>query len=108
MKSEMDNSRYSKEVILTDVILILKEMIVDWDLEFEAAMGPDTKLIADLGFESIDVVQLVVAIEEHFRRRGLPWEEFLMQDGRYVDEIKIDDTAAFLHGCLNNYEKGAL
>ena len=107
MKSEADGSPYSKEVILKDVIRILEEMIYDWDLEFEAAMGPDTKLIADLGFESIDVVQLVVAVEEHFRRRGLPWEEFLMEDGRYVDEIKIDDTAAFLHRCLNNHDKGA-
>jgi len=98
---------YSKAVILDAVIRILKDITYDWDLEFGEAIGPETKLITDLGFESIDVVQFVVALEEHFRRRGLPWEEFLMVDGRYVDEIKIDDAATFLHRCLNNHEKGA-
>jgi acyl carrier protein len=107
MKTDADQSTYSKAVILDAIIRILEEITYDWDLEFDDEIGPDTKLITDLGFESIDVVQFVVAMEEHFRRRGLPWEEFLMVDGRYVDEIRIDDAAAFLHRCLNNHEKGA-
>jgi len=107
MKPEADQSPYNKADILVAVIRILGEITYDWDLEFGGAIGPDTKLITDLGFESIDVVQFVVAMEEHFRRRGLPWEEFLMVDGRYVDEIKVDDTVAFLNRCLNNHQKGA-
>jgi acyl carrier protein len=89
------------EVILKDLIYILQDITSDWDMEFNGPMGKDTKLIADLAFESIDVVQFIVAIEEHYKRRGLPYEEFLMVDGRYVDEIKVGDVATFLAHYLN-------
>jgi acyl carrier protein len=71
-------------------------------MEFNGAIGPDTKLMSDLEFESIDVVQFVTAIEEQFGRRGLPFEELLMIDGRYVDELAVGDTAEFLSRHLNS------
>ncbi|MCU0289998.1 MAG: acyl carrier protein, partial [Acidobacteria bacterium] len=74
----------------------------DWDMDFEGDISPDTKLIGDLAFESIDVVQFIVAIEERFKRRGLPFEEFLMKDGRYVDEIWVKDAVNFLYRHLNS------
>jgi acyl carrier protein len=97
-------SRYEtldREAILAGLVEILKDMTSDWDLDFAQPLGPSTKLIDDLGFESIDVVQFVVAIEEHFQRRGLPFEEFLMVDGRYVDELEVGEVADFLHRHLN-------
>jgi acyl carrier protein len=99
----MNNAKenFSKETILKDIIGILENMTSDWDMDFDGPMGADTKLIADLYFESIDVVQFIVAIEEHFRRRGLPYEKFLMVDGRYVDEITVDDTVNFLYQHYN-------
>ena len=45
--------------------------------------------IGDLGFESIDIVQFVVALEENFKRRDMPFEKLLMIDGRYVDELSV-------------------
>ena len=102
MANGLANSEVKKEMILRDLIRILEDMTSDWDMEFGGAIGPDTGLIADLAFESIDVVQFVVAIEERFRRRGLPFEEFLMVDGRYVDEIKVGDAADFLYRYLNH------
>ena len=90
------------EKILNDLVEILKDMTCDWDMEFDNPIGPDTKLIDDLGFESIDIVQLVVAIEDRFHCRKLPFEEILMVDGRYVDEIKVRDTVDFLSRHLNN------
>ena len=48
-------------------------------------------------FESIDVVQLVVALEEHYQRRDFPFEELLLNEGRYVDEIYVRDVVQFLH-----------
>ena len=104
MKSEMTDNNSNKEAILQGIINILADMTADWDMEFEGAIGSETKLISDLEFESIDVVQFIVAIEEHFKRRGLPFEELLMIDGRYVDEIKVADTVAFLDHHFNNHE----
>ena len=43
------------------VIEVLKEMMSDWDTALDGAMNRETRIIADLAFESIDIVQLVVA-----------------------------------------------
>lgn len=83
------------------VVELLEDMISDWDTDFEGAIGPNTRLVADLSFESIDIVQFIVAIEERFQCKGLPFEEFLMTDGRYVEEIRVQDAVAFLHSHLN-------
>jgi acyl carrier protein len=82
--------------ILKGLLEILEDMIADWDMDLDAPLGPDTRLIADLNFESIDVVQFVAAIEEHFRNRAIPFEELVMQDGRYVDEITVSTVRDFL------------
>jgi acyl carrier protein len=92
----------TKDRIQQQLVAILEDMTAEWDLGLAGPIGPDTKLIADLGFESIDVVQLVVAIEEQFQRRGLPFEEFFMVGGRYVDEIRVSDCVDFLHRNLHD------
>lgn len=91
------DTKYDREAIQREVIRILEEMTSDWDLEYDGGISPDTRLIGDLSFESIDVVQLMAAIEETFNRRDLPFEKFLMQDGRYVDELTVRATVDFLH-----------
>lgn len=106
MEQNKVRSEINQAVILQNLIDILEDMTLDWDMDFDSSIGPDTRLIADLAFESVDVVQFVVAIEEHFQRRGMPWEEFLMIDGRYVDEIRVGDTVVFLYRNLNNHSKG--
>lgn len=91
------NEAHGREELLRDLAGILKDLTGDWDTEFSGAIGADTRLIGDLAFESIDVVQLIVAVEERYGRRDLPFEELLMVDGRYVDEITVGEMADFLH-----------
>ena len=67
-----------RSIVLRDVVSILEDITGDWDLDLSGGIGPETRLIADLGFESIDVVQFVVAIEQRFQRRDLPFEQLLM------------------------------
>lgn len=86
---------------LNFVIETLKEMTSDWDTDYDDPIGPKTRLINDLGFESIDVVQLIVAFEEEFQSRELNFEQLLMQDGRYVDELVVEDVVGFLEANLN-------
>jgi acyl carrier protein len=88
--------RIDSQIITRDLAQILENMTSDWDSEFDGGIGPETCLIADLGFESIDVVQLVVAIEEHFQHRDLPFGELLMADGRYVDDLSVGNIVNFL------------
>lgn len=100
MSTQLNGVRFDRETITRELVAILEEMTSDWDSEFDA-IGPETRLIADLGFESIDVVQLVVAMEEHFQRRDLPFGELLMEGGQYVDDLRVGDAVEFLVKFLN-------
>ena len=102
MEHRKGNHRLDKETILADVLKILEEMTAEWETGFAGSMGPETRLVGDLYLESIDVVQLVVSIEEHFQRQDLPFQKLLMSDGRYVDDIRMGELVDFLHAHLNN------
>lgn len=92
----MTNALYDQEILLTEVSAILRSMTADWDIENSEHVTKETRLIADLMFESIDVVQFIVAIEERFHRNDLPFEQLLMADGRYVEELTVDEVLVFL------------
>jgi acyl carrier protein len=78
------------------VVQILTDMTGDWDLGLQGGIDRDTKLMHDLAFESIDIVELVVAIEEKFGTRKIPFEKLLMVDGRYVDDLSVGQIAEFV------------
>jgi len=90
----------TKQQMLPQVIAILKDIMVDWETDISDDIGPDTSLVEDLYFTSLDVVQLVVAVEKHFDRRDLPFELLLMTDGRYVDDLTVEQIASFLESNL--------
>jgi acyl carrier protein len=96
MSNESSPPKFTRDELERDLVAILTDMTADWDLSFAGSIQPDTRLMADLAFESIDVVQLVVAIEGHVKRRQLHFEKLLMVDGRYVQELKVEEIADFL------------
>lgn len=81
---------------LSKLVSILEDMIKDWDLDTDGGIGRDTRLIGDLAFESIDIVELVVAVEKAFGKRNIPFERLLMVDGRYVDDLTVGQVADFV------------
>jgi acyl carrier protein len=89
-----------RQQILPQVIAILKDIMVDWETDISGEIGPGTRLVEDLYFTSLDVVQLVVAIEKHFDRRDLPFERLLMTGGRYIDDLTVDELVSFLESNL--------
>lgn len=96
----MAEGKMRQETILEDVIKILQEMTSDWEMEFSDPIGAGTKIISDLEFESIDVVQLVVQIEEYYKRKDLPFEKLLMVNGRYRDDLSVQEVVDFLCSSL--------
>ncbi len=72
----------------------LANFIDSWGLD--TPITEDTKLVEDLEFDSIDVIQLVVAIETEFNNRSIGFQDLLMQDGRYVDDLSVREIEAFL------------
>lgn len=94
--SDTTTPAFTREQLEKDLVGILTDMTTDWDLDLPDGITGETRLMADLSFESIDVVQLVVAIEAHVKRRGLHFEQLLMVDGRYVTELQVKQIADFL------------
>ena len=60
-----------------------------------------------LEFESIDIVQLAVALEQSFGQKGLPFEQLFMRDGDYVDEIFVSEVVDFMAGQLSGASSAA-
>jgi acyl carrier protein len=82
--------------ITKKVIEVLNDLTQDWDMAFTGGIGPDTRLVADLACESIDIVQFVLALEQSFGPGNYPFERLLMTDGRYVEDITVTDVVRFL------------
>lgn len=76
------------------IVNILSDMTQDWDVD-SSEIEPKTKLVEDLNFGSIDIIHLVVAIEEHFQQK-LGFNELLMHDGQYVDDVSVNELVNFV------------
>jgi len=74
--------------------LTISEFVEDWGLDTE--ITEKTSLVGDLEFDSIDVIQLVVEMEKAFQSRKIGFQDLLMQDGRYVDDLTVGQIEAFL------------
>ncbi len=76
------------------LITTLQEFIADWGMSVD--IDRDTTLVEDLEFDSIDIIQLIVAIETKFGKRNPGFQELLIKDGRYVDDLSVGTIADFL------------
>lgn len=85
----MTNAEISQKLHQT-----LAEFVADWGLDVD--IDDATSLVEDLEFDSIDVIQFVVAVENAFQSRNLGFQSLLMQDGRYVDDLSVGQIEAFL------------
>ncbi len=81
---------------LQQLSALLKDFTQDWDSATDDPITRDTHLFADLGFESIDIIQLIVAIQEEVVKRNVPFDTLLMKDGRYVDDLSVGQIADHL------------
>lgn len=86
----------NKPEIEQKIISVLNDMTQDWELDSAEGIGADTGLMNDLEFESIDIVQLAVGLEQNFDQKGLPFESLFMRDGDYVGEIYVHDIVDFM------------
>lgn len=76
------------------LIATLQEFVSDWGVTSEISIN--TTLVEDLEFDSIDIIQLIVAIETTFGKRNLGFQDLLIKDGRYVDDLSVSTISDFL------------
>ena len=81
------------------VIAVTEDLIQDWGLELDGGVSATTKVVADLEFASVDIIQLCVALEECYARK-FGFQNLLMHDGSYVGDLSVKQIADFIEGRL--------
>ena len=84
----------------TTVIAVVQDLVQDWGLDLSEGISGATLLVGNLEFASVDIIQLCVALEQHYERK-LGFQELLMVDGSYVSDLSISTIASFVDKRLN-------
>lgn len=85
-----------EEHVVSVVTALVTELSGDWD--YEGEVGPQTRFLADLGLESLDLVVLGTSLQSRFG--PLPFAEFLAAMGRKPVEdrdVTLAELAGFVH-----------
>ncbi len=77
------------------VISIVEDLTQDWGLDEAEGIDGSTLLVEQLDFASVDIIQLCVALEQHFGQK-LGFQDLLMVDGSYVGDLSITQIADFV------------
>jgi len=90
MKTAEERARIERKVIA-----LATDTIADWGLDLPGGITRDTKLVNDLNFESMDIVQFAVGIESAFDQK-LPFENLFLKNGEYIDDVSVSEVTDFL------------
>jgi acyl carrier protein len=91
--------RGSEEEIQAVVGKLIDEIADDLDFDLDGPISARTRLVKDLGLASVDFIQLIVAIEQHFGRK-MKFHDLLMPDGAYVSDLTVGELVAFVDSKL--------
>jgi len=84
---------------MADVVRVLGQLADDW--EYYGEITPQTRLFADMGLESLDIVVLATSIQEHYGR-VMPFPEFFAELGqREIRDISVGEWVDFVYKHLN-------
>jgi acyl carrier protein len=86
----------ARDVILAMVMEAVVDLTPGCDRTFATPIGPDTRLIADLGCQSLDIVVLFGDLSRQLNRGDIPLEQLVRKEGKPVLDISIGTLADFL------------
>ncbi len=81
--------------IKTKVIYLITKLMEELDYDANESIDSDTMFVKDLGFASLDFVQMVVAIEEDFGRK-IGFQTLLVKNGESVKDLTVGELVAFI------------
>lgn len=85
----------TREQVMEDVLMLLKKVADDW--EYSGEVTPETRFFADMGLQSLDVVVLGTAVQEHYGR-VLPFMKLFAEMGqRSIPDIPVGEWVDFIH-----------
>lgn len=77
------------------IIDLTKNLIEDWGLD-DVGVTRETTLRADLGFDSSDIMQIFTAIHEHYPGVEFKFQELVMKDNKFVEDLSIGQISVFV------------
>lgn len=88
----------TRDQLRSDVLAILREKVSKVDSDFSGILTEETRIVGDLDFESVMIVELCMAIGKHLRKK-VPFQNLVFQDGQFQD-FSVGQLLAFLEGQL--------
>lgn len=88
-------SDLKKDTPIGTVTAVVTDLTQDWELDPGIEFNPETRLAADLGFSSIDIIQFCVALDQTYAQR-LGFQDLLMKDGSYIGDVSLKQFADFI------------
>lgn len=90
----------SREEVLSDILPLLRRLAADW--EYGGRITEKTRLFAELGFESLDLVVLGTQIQDHYDA-VLPFPEFYAELGESgQQDVTVAEWVDFTYQHLND------
>jgi acyl carrier protein len=88
------------------ILSLVHDITEDWDLE-ELEVTPQTRLLGELGFSSIDMLDFLSAVDRHYGRR-FQWRLLIVVDGVYIDDLSVAQIAEFVASNFDAEDDGEL
>ncbi len=93
--SELTNKTVEK--VLAEIV---EDLVQDWGLDLDEGITEKTLLVNELEFASVDIIQLCVAIEQHYEQK-IGFQDLLMKNGSYISDLSIAQLTDFVTAKLN-------
>ncbi len=75
---------WTREQLRTDVVEILREKSRKVDSDFSGPLTEETRIVGDLDFESVMIVEFCMAVGKHLRKK-LPFQNLVFHNGQFQD-----------------------
>lgn len=89
---------WTRDQIRADVLEVLRDKGRTLGSSFPGSLTEETRILADLDFESVMIVEFCMAVGKHFRKK-LPFQELVFQDGQFQD-FTVGQMVTFLEDHL--------
>ena len=83
------------ETVEQTIIGLTKDLTEEWGLD-DVELTPETALRGDLGFDSSDFMQIFTAIHERWRGVDFRFQELVMKDNKFVEDLTLGQIAVFV------------
>lgn len=77
------------------IIGLTQDLVEDWGLD-DIEISRETTLKGDIGFDSSDTMQLFTAIQEHYKGIPFKFQELVVKDNKFVDDLTLGQIIVFV------------